>query len=126
MIARAVEARARGQRTLSVWGAGRAHRDVLYADDAANALIAIAESGLAEPVNVASGLNRTVADIARVIAAEAGLDDIAFDTTKPEGALSRAVNIAKLAALGFSPKIPLAEGVRRTMADYVVRRRDQE
>ncbi len=118
MIARAEQARAAGGRRLVVWGTGKAHRDVLYGDDAARALILVAQSAKAAPVNVASGVNRSVREIAEVIAAAAGLDGLEFDPTKPEGALSRPVEISRLSALGFAPSVTLADGIARTRAAY--------
>lgn len=118
MIARAAATRASGGDALTVWGTGKARRDVLYADDAAAALLLIAQSGAAGPVNVASGINRPVGDVAETIARAAGLARVVFDPSKPEGALSRAVDISRLKALGFAPLVSLEEGVARTMAAY--------
>lgn len=118
MIARAEATRAAGGDTLSVWGTGRARRDVLYTDDAAAALLLIAETGAAEPVNVASGVNRPVGEIAGSVARAVGLARVAFDASKPEGALSRAVDVSRLAALGFAPRVTLEEGLARTLAAF--------
>lgn len=116
LIARALAARRNGESLLGVWGSGRARRDVLYGEDAAAALMAIAEAGDPRPINVASGLNPSVAEIAALIAGLAGLDGVRFDASKPEGALSRAMDVSRLSALGFAPKMALEDGIARTFA----------
>lgn len=115
MITRAVESRRAGGRRLSVWGTGRAKRDVLYVDDAATALLHVAAANTSGAFNIASGVNRPVGDIAAVIARAAGLDGVDFDPSRPEGALSRAIDISRIASLGFTPRIDLETGVARTM-----------
>lgn len=118
LIARALAARRAGEFLLDVWGSGRARRDVLHVEDAAAALMAIAQAGDPHPINVASGLNPSVADIAALIAGLAGLEGVRFDASKPEGALSRAMDISRLRALGFAPKVALEDGIARTFAYY--------
>ncbi|MGD9982087.1 MAG: NAD-dependent epimerase/dehydratase family protein [Hyphomonadaceae bacterium] len=120
LIKRAVDARRAGASALSVWGTGRATRDLLPAADAAAALALIAERQASPaPINVASGVDRPMVDIAKAAAAAAGFEGaIAFDASKPEGALSRSVDIAQLRALGFSPQVQLADAFAELAAIY--------
>jgi GDP-L-fucose synthase len=118
LIARAVAAHAAGEDTLRVWGSGRAVRDVLFGDDAAQALLRVAASQDPRPITIASGENHTVAAIAGLVAAAIGLEGIAFDPAQPEGALGRTLDVSRLRALGFAPLVSLADGIHRTLAAY--------
>jgi GDP-L-fucose synthase len=111
LIRRAVEARLSGASELVVWGTGRASRDILPATVAADALIHVARTQKdTRPINVAAGHEYTVREIAAAAARAARFNGaIVFDPSKPEGVLSRPVDISRLRALGFEPKFDLNE-----------------
>ncbi len=120
MARKAVEARRTGERAMSVWGTGNATRDLLYADDAADALIRIAaQTDLEGAINVSSGVEVSIRDIAEAAAKAAGFEgQLAFDTSKPEGVARRVSDASRLGALGFRPRISLAEGMAAMVADF--------
>ena len=126
LIRKADEALRRGERDLVVWGSGEARRDVLHVDDCAHALCHLMEtySG-SEPVNVGSGLDLSIADLARTIMEVVGLPgELKFDTQYPDGAPRRQLDISVLAELGWSPRISLKEGLAQAYADYCAHRPD--
>ncbi len=123
LIRKAEEARQNGERDLRVWGSGQARRDFLHVDDCANALCHLMEhySGTM-PVNVGSGQDLTIADLARTVMDVVGLPgELLFDPARPDGAPRRQLDISVLEAMGWSPRIQLEAGLTEAYADYCSR-----
>ncbi|MBA3652802.1 MAG: GDP-L-fucose synthase [Actinobacteria bacterium] len=101
------------------WGTGRASREFLYVDDAAEAIVAATRlyEG-SEPVNVGSGVEVTVRELVEVVAAETGFKGrIEWDTSKPDGQPRRALDVSRARKeFGFVAETPFDEGLRRTIA----------
>ena len=110
----------RDPHTLSILGDALQVRDFLHVDDAARALVLIAERGApGEDYNVASGIPVRVRDLALLIARLMGHPDIRLVATGQSfaGDTSRwYADISKIQALGFAPRVSLEEGLRRTIA----------
>lgn len=107
-----------------VWGTGAAQRDFMYSDDAARALIAIAQ-GVEGIVNLGSGQVHAIREIVDTLAAITGLrDKVEWDKSKPDGQDYRAYDLSRLQATGFRPQVSLAEGLRTTYDWYAARARD--
>ena len=103
---------------LVVWGDGTPTRDFLYIDDLADGILLAAERLQApEYVNVASGREVSIADLVRMIASLCGFRRrIVFDASKGGGDPRRVASTALAEKLiGFSPRVPLEEGLRRTV-----------
>lgn len=106
---------------LVVWGDGTPTRDFLYVDDLAEGILLAAERLTApEYVNVASGSELSIADLVKMIASLCGFRRrIVFDPSKGGGDPRRVASTEEAGRrIGFSPKVPLAEGLRRTIAWY--------
>ncbi len=112
-----------------VWGTGTPRREFLYVDDMAQAclsLLAMPRSDLEAMMplskfvlNVGYGDDVSIADLAASVRDVVGFDvEIAFDAAKPDGAPRKLLDSSKIAALGWRPSIPLAEGLQRTYAWY--------
>jgi GDP-L-fucose synthase len=103
-----------------VWGTGRPSREFLHAADLARALICLAERYAGEaPVNIGSGEEVSIADLAAMMAQVTGFKGrVVFDDTKPDGTPRKFLNSSKIAAMGWSPVISLAEGLKQTYAWY--------
>jgi len=124
LIRKAHEAKVAGEDAVVVWGTGRPRREVLFVDDAADALVFLMRHYSAEAtVNVGIGRDHTVADLARRVAAVVGFDGrLAFDHEKPDGTPRKLLDINRMRALGWQPTTALDEGLRRTYDWFLTHR----
>lgn len=120
LIRRAHEAKESGAETLSVWGSGTPRREFLNADDCADALVHVMEHySDAETINIGSGTDMTIADLARMICEVVGFEgELVFDSSKPDGTPRKLMSGAKLQALGWSPNISLKDGLIAAYTDF--------
>jgi GDP-L-fucose synthase len=102
---------------VQVWGTGKAERDFLYAEDAAEALIAIAAS-VEGAINIATGTIVPIRAIVEALSEISGVKDVAWDSSKPDGQLERSYDVSKLRDLGFVPKTAIRDGLRKTFEWY--------
>ena len=100
---------------VNVWGDGSPTRDLLYADDAASALLRLMNAGEGS-YNIASGNVYKISELVNEIAAHFPGVRYEWDATKPMGQLSRSYDIEKLKALGFETTFSLKEGIGATVA----------
>lgn len=102
------------------WGTGIPRREFLHSDDMADAVLHLMEHyDGPEQVNVGSGSDVTIREIADEIAGVVGYEgDTKWDTTKPDGTPQKLLDVSKLADAGWTSKISLAEGLDRTVAWY--------
>ena len=121
LIKKCVDARDAGQDEIVVWGTGTPTREFLYVDDAADAMILAAERyDRPDPVNVGSGRDISIRDLVALVVKLTGFrGSVRWDQTKPDGQPRRRLDISKAeAAFGFRARMPLEEGLRRTIAWY--------
>jgi GDP-L-fucose synthase len=121
LIRRCVEARERGDAEVRCWGSGAPSRDFLYVEDAAEGLVQAAERYDApEPVNLGTGRETTIRDLAATIARLTRYDGaLAWDLAYPDGQPRRALDATRAErAFGFRARTPLDEGLRRTVDWY--------
>jgi GDP-L-fucose synthase len=119
LVRRFEEARRAGVAAVTCWGTGRATRDLLYVADAADAIVALlARGGGSAPVNIGSGAERTIAEIATAVATAIGFEGtIGWDATRPDGMPRKVLDIAYARArLGWAPRTALADGLKETVA----------
>jgi len=116
LIRKAHEAKVSGAKTMTLWGSGTPMREFLHVDDCADACVFLMKSySDAGHVNVGSGSDIAIADLARLVIEVVGADvAIELDTSKPDGTPRKLMSNAKLAAMGWSPKIDLREGIAAT------------
>ncbi len=104
---------------LKVWGDGSAIRDFIYTDDVAQNMIKCVENGVTEPVNLGSGEERTIKDVAELVVKYSGLDvKIEWDTTKLTGDAKRVMDTTRMNKYGLSAPTSLEEGIRKTIEWY--------
>ena len=103
------------------WGDGTPMREFLYADDLADAcLFAIDQFENAELVNVGSGENVSIKNLANIVAGVVGYHgDIEWDTSRPNGTPNRPLDYSKMTELGWKPKHTLQEGLKKTYKWFV-------
>jgi GDP-L-fucose synthase len=125
MIRKFVEARESGGSEVTLWGDGSATREFLYVEDAADGILAAAERyGGAGPVNLGSGTEIAIRDLAETVRRATGFDGrVVWDTSKPNGQPRRKLDVTRSRDLfGWTAATPLAEGLEKTVAWYVARR----
>lgn len=121
LIARMHAAAASDQDSVTVWGTGMPRRDLLHVDDLAAACLLLLEryDGSA-PVNVGSGNEITIRDLAIMVADVVGYrGKLVFDPTKPDGTPRKVLDISKVTALGWRPRIRLRDGLMTTYHWYL-------
>ncbi len=122
LIRKCVEARQRNERVLTVWGTGSPTREFLYAEDAARGIARAAEKlETSEPVNLGSGQEISIRELAQLIARKTGFEgEVRFDPSQPDGQPRRCLDLSRAREwLGFEPSVSLEEGLERTIAWYV-------
>jgi GDP-L-fucose synthase len=123
LIRRIHEAKQSGSPSVTVWGTGTPRREFIFVDDLADACIFVLEqySG-ASHLNVGTGTEITIADLARLIAQVVGhRGDLVFDSSRPDGTPRKLLDVAKLSALGWKARTPLRLGLERSYADFLAR-----
>jgi GDP-L-fucose synthase len=121
MIRKFIEARTRGEATVTLWGDGSPTREFLYVEDAADGIVAATEAyDKGEPVNLGRGEEIAIRDLARIIAEKSGFrGEIEWDVTKPNGQPRRKLDVSRAAAeFGFRAGTSMDEGLAKTIAWY--------
>ena len=118
LIRKCVEAQAKGEKQVVLWGDGSPSREFLYVDDAARAILLAAEHYNGdEPVNIGTGEEITIQDLAHLIADEVGYKgELVWDTGKPNGQPRRCLDTRRAKELlGFEATCKLREGIQKTV-----------
>ena len=120
LIRRYDEARRDGIRTVTNWGSGSPRREFLHVDDMAKACIHLLEHyDGPEQVNVGTGEDSTIKEIAEIVADAVGFTGTTtWDKTKPDGTPQKLLDVTKLRAAGWKPKISLHAGIASTVEWY--------
>jgi GDP-L-fucose synthase len=128
LIRKCLEAREQGASEVVVWGDGSPTREFLYAEDAAEGILLAAERyDGAGPVNLGSGREIRIKDLAELIARLTGFSGkIVWDNTKPNGQPRRAIDVSRAEALfGFRAQVSFEEGLKSTIEWYRAQREAQ-
>lgn len=120
MIRRYEDARAEGADSVTNWGTGTPRRELLHVDDMADACLHLLEHyDGPEQVNIGTGLDHSIADIAEIVANAVGYVGIVeWDATKPDGTPRKLLDVTNIQSLGWRPKIPLEQGVEQVVQWY--------
>jgi GDP-L-fucose synthase len=130
LIRRFHEAKLTAAREVVIWGSGKAMREFLYVDDMAAASVYVMQldqasySANTDPmhshINVGTGEDTTIAELAKLIGATVGYSgDIVFDTTKPDGTPRKLLDVSKLSSLGWSARMPLDIGLQHAYRAFL-------
>jgi len=112
------EAKINGAKSVVVWGTGTPRREFLYVDDLADACLFLMENcdaQHAEIINVGTGEDITIKELAEMIKSIVGFNgEIVFDPSKPDGTPRKLLDIGRIKELGWRPKTTLEDGLRAT------------
>jgi len=121
LIRRFDEARAAGAMELVVWGTGTPRREFLHVDDLADATLFLMQNYSSEEiVNVGTGVDVSILELAERIRRVTGFSgSIGFDVSRPDGTPRKLLDVSRLSALGWKPKIDLEAGLSSTYEWFV-------
>lgn len=110
------EAKMKGQAFVEVWGTGNARRELLFADDMADACVFLLENYTGKDFfNIGMGTDISIKELAELVAEVVGYTgEIRFDTTKPDGMPQKLLDVSKLEAYGWKYKTSLKDGLQKT------------
>jgi GDP-L-fucose synthase len=120
LVRRFVDAADESKSSVTLWGSGIAHREFIHVDDVAAALLFLMEnSDSPYIINLGTGVDISIRDLAMLIAQEVNYQgEICWDISKPDGMLRKCLDISRLTIMGFKTRISLKEGIVRTIAEY--------
>jgi GDP-L-fucose synthase len=120
LIRRFHEATSENLDEVQIWGTGRARREFLYVDDAADACLFFMDHlPGGETINAGAGTDISIGKLARLIAEIAGYRGrIVFDITKPDGMPQKLLDVSAVKTFGWAPRVSLEEGLRKTFDWY--------
>ena len=121
LIRKMLEAKIRGERTVTLWGTGTVSREFLYVEDAAEAILLAAERyDKPEPVNVGSGNEISIRELATLLCKLTGFEgELVWDRTQPDGQPRRRLDVTRAEReFGFLARTSLAAGLRQTIEWY--------
>jgi GDP-L-fucose synthase len=133
MIRRFHEAKLRGDARVTLWGTGTPRREFLSSDDLASACLHlmslpaaqqsdIFNSRTAPLLNIGCGQDHTIRELAEMVRRIVDADvEIDWDTSKPDGTPRKLMDVSRLSATGWQPRIALEDGLRRAYAEFLAR-----
>jgi len=125
MIRNFHEAKIKNSPEVVIWGTGRPSRDFIFSDDLADAAIFLIKNySENEPVNIGTGKDYTIQELASTIQEIVGhKGKIVYDISRPEGVIMKLQNISKLSELGWKYTVKLRDGIRLTYKDFLENQR---
>ncbi|MFL6552613.1 MAG: GDP-L-fucose synthase family protein [Chthoniobacterales bacterium] len=116
LLRKAHEAKSRNENKLIVWGTGESRREFLHVDDLAAACLLLLEKyDSAEIINIGSGEDVTIRELAKLVCDVVGFDgELVWDKTKPDGTPRKLLDVTRIRVLGWQPTIPLRKGIEQT------------
>jgi len=117
------EAKVAGQNQVTLWGSGTPRRELMFVDDAVDAALFVLRNYTSkEPLNVGVGSDLTIREIADIAMRTVGFrGEVVCDSTKPDGAMQKLLDVAKLTSLGWKAKTSLEVGAAIAYADFLAR-----
>jgi GDP-L-fucose synthase len=125
LIKKVFDAKDEGKKHIVVWGTGKATREFLYAEDAAEGIVLATEKyNKPEPINLGAGFEISIRQLAELICELTEFEgEIEWDTSKPDGQPRRCLDVSKAKReFGFEAKTTLREGLKKTIEWYAINR----
>ena len=105
---------------VTLWGDGSARREFLHVDDLAEALyLLLNQYNEASPINVGTGEDVTIKELAETVGSVVGNKEIEWDKSKPNGTPRKVLDVSKIKSMGWKPTISLRDGIESTYQDYI-------
>ena len=123
LIKKIYQAKTDNKKSITLWGSGKAKRQLIYVKDLADACIFFLSKNTKESlINIGAEKDKTIKQYAEFIIKKMGLKiKINFDTTKPDGTLRKLLDISLAKKYGWFPKVSLSEGFDITYEDFLKR-----
>ncbi len=120
LIRKMHEAKRRGADQVTIWGTGRARREFLYVDDLADAVLFLMRNYDGERIiNVGIGEDSAISELAELVREIVGFEgDLRYDTSKPDGAPQKLLDVSRLTQLGWRARTSLRDGIKATYEWY--------
>jgi GDP-L-fucose synthase len=121
LLRKMIEAKDAGAAQVEVWGSGTPLREFLYVDDLADACLFMLEHvSTRGPINVGTGVDLTIRELAELIADVVGFEGpLVFDASKPDGTPRKLMDVSRLSTLGWSARTDLRTGIEQTLQWYL-------
>ena len=121
LIGRMHKAKISGASRVNIWGTGRPRREFIFTTDFAEACILVMDAyDDEEPINVGTGLDISIADLAAAVKNVTGFEgEVRFDASKPDGAPLKLLDSSRIKALGWQPRMPLRAALQETYDWFV-------
>ena len=126
LIRRFHEAKLAGSSVVTIWGTGTPRRELLHADDLADALIFLfSVDNPPDWINVGSGTDQSILELANLVKSAVGFEgEIQHDLSKPDGTPIKRLDVTLLEQLGWQSKISLVDGIQLTYEDFLKSEKD--
>jgi len=120
LIKKFVDAVDNGINNVTIWGTGSSKREFMHVDDAVEAILLLMDNyNEPEFINVGWGTDISIRNLAELIARMTGYKgSVNWDTAKPDGMPRKCLDVSRLNALGYIPKISLEDGIKKTIEEY--------
>lgn len=120
LIVRFSNAVKNNQTTVTLWGSGTPRREFLHSDDLASAVETVIEKyDSPEPLNIGTGVDISIHDLANKIAGIVGYEGgIEWDKSRPDGTPRKLLDVSRINLMGWSPTVDLDEGIKRACAEF--------
>jgi GDP-L-fucose synthase len=126
LIKKCVDAKQAGDKSITVWGSGKATREFLYVDDAARGIVLATEKfDKPDPVNLGTDMEVSIKDLVELIVELTGFKgEVVWDASQPDGQPRRRLDVARAyKEFGFKAEVPFREGLKRTI-DWYIKHKD--
>jgi len=119
LVKKFVDAIDRGEKEVTIWGTGKARREFMHVDDAAEAVLFMMDAYDSSIINIGWGEDISIKELALLISQQTGFEGrLLWDTSKPDGMPLKCMDVTRMNNLGYFPRITLEEGIRKTISEY--------
>ncbi len=128
LIRKFYEAKIASEDVVKIWGSGNPRREFIHSDDLADAILFLMDNyDDPEIINVGCGMDQTIRELAETIKEVSGFTgSLVFDSSRPDGAPQKVLDTSRINALGWEPKVPLKEGLKKVYQWYSSKQADQK